>query len=153
MLQEKVNNAIVPAGVKRIETLRYAMEESCRRGLMEEFEPPLDHLFCKGLYARRNYVPAGITVITKVHAVEHVTIVLYGTCHVYDQHGKKSIISQPNMWVTKPGTVRAIYCETDTSWVTVHPSTTDSVDEIEQEIFAETFDEYQNRVKLLEVAI
>ena len=149
MLQEKVNNAIVPAGVKRIETLRYAMEESCRRGLMEEFEPPLDHLFCKGLYARRNYVPAGHTVITKVHAVEHITVALYGKCYVYDQSGKKSIIAQSNMWVTKPGTVRAIYCETDTSWVTVHPSDTDSVEEIEQEIFNDTFDEYQQRIKLL----
>ena len=153
MLQEKVNTSIVPAGIPRIESLRYSMEEACRRGLMEEFEPPVDHLFCAGLYARRNYVPAGITVITKVHTVEHITVVLYGKCHIYDQHSKKSIIEAPSMWVTKPGTVRAIYCETDTSWITVHPSDTDSVEEIEQEIFAETFSEYQDRVKLLEVAL
>ena len=151
MLQEKVSTDLVPVGVKRIESLRYAMEESCKRGLMEEFEPPLDHLFCKGLYARRNYVPAGITVITKVHAVEHITVVLYGKCHVYDEHSKKSIISQPGMWVTKPGTVRAIYCETDTSWITVHPSGKESVEEAEHEIFTETFAEYQERIKLLEV--
>jgi hypothetical protein len=153
MLQEKVSTAIVPAGVQRIELLRDSMEEACKRGLMQEFEPPLEHLFCSGLYARRNYVPAGMTVITKVHAVEHITIVLYGKCHVYDHNGKKSIIDMPNMWVTKPGTLRAIHCETDTSWITVHPSDKNSVEEAEHEIFTETFAEYQARVKLLEVTI
>jgi len=150
MLQEKVSTDLVPIGVKRIESLRYAMEESCKRGLMEEFEPPLDHLFCKGLYARRNWVKGGVTIITKVHAKEHVCIVLYGTCHVYNEQGKKSIITGPDMFITKPGTQRAIYCETDTSWINVHCSNTDSVDEIEEEIFTETYAEYQKRIELLE---
>lgn len=150
MLQEKVNTNIVPLGIKRIEALRYGMEEACRRGIMEEFEPPVDHLFCAGLYARRNYVKAGVTVVTKVHAKEHVCIVLFGKCHVYDESGKKSIITGPNMFITKAGTQRAIYCETETSWINVHSSNTESVDEIEEEIFTETYGEYQKRIELLE---
>ena len=150
MLQEKVKTDLVPIGVKRIEALRYSMEEACRRGLMEEFEPPVDHLFCAGLYARRNYVNAGVTVVTKVHAKEHVCIVLFGKCHVYDETGKKSIIIGPDMFITKAGTQRAIHCETETSWINVHCSSTDSVDEIENEIFTETYAEYQKRIELLE---
>lgn len=150
MLQEKVKTDIVPVGVQRIETLKSAMQESINRGLMQEYNPPVDHLFCKGMYARRNVVPAGMTIITKVHAREHICIVLYGTCHIYDQDGVKSIVHGPDMFVTKVGTVRAIYCETETSWINVHWSDTDSVDEIESQIFEETYDDYQRRLERLE---
>ena len=150
MLEKKENKSVVPIGIKRIESLRYSMEEAIRRGLMEEYEPPLDHLFCSGLYARRNYVPAGVTVVTKVHAREHVCIVLYGKCHVYDQDGKRKIVQGPDMFITKQGTQRAIYCETDTSWINVHTSTTDSVEKIEEEIFTDTFEDFQKRIELLE---
>lgn len=153
LVENTANKALIPIGVKRIEALRGSMEEACRRGLMQEFDYPLEHLFCDGLYARRNWVPAGHTIITKVHIVEHITIVLYGECHVYDHSGKKSIIDMPNMWVTKPGTLRAIYCNTDTSWITVHPSDKKTVEEAEHEIFSETFAEYQSRVQLLEVTV
>ena len=149
MLQEKVDKSIIPIGVQRIELLRSIMEESINRGLMEEYNPPVDHLFCKGMYARRNVVPAGVTVITKVHAREHICIVLYGTCHIYDQDAKRSVVTGPEMFVTKPGTVRAIYCETETSWINVHWSNTDSVEEIESQIFEETFDDYQKRLENL----
>lgn len=150
MLQKKVNNSIVPAGVQQIDLLKKVMQESITRGLMEEYNPPVDHLFCKGMYARRNVVPAGMTIITKVHAREHICIVLYGKCHIYDQDGKKSIVNGPDMFVTKVGTVRAIYCETETSWINVHWSDTDSVDEIESQIFEETYDDYQRRLERLE---
>jgi cupin superfamily acireductone dioxygenase involved in methionine salvage len=150
VLEKKENKSVIPVGVKRIETLRYAMEEAVKRGIMEEFKPPVDHLFCSGLYARRNYVKAGVTVVTKVHAKEHVCIVLYGKCHVYDQDGKRKIVQGPDMFITKPGTQRAIYCETDTSWINVHVSATDSVDVIEEEIFNDTFADYQHRLEYIE---
>ena len=150
MLQEKIKTDIIPHGVQQIESLKSVMQEAITRGLMEEYNPPVDHLFCKGMYARRNVVPAGMTIITKVHAREHICIVLYGTCHIYDQDGVKSIVTGPDMFVTKVGTVRAIYCATETSWINVHWSDTDSVDEIESQIFEETYDDYQRRLERLE---
>jgi len=150
MLQEKVNSAIVPAGVKQIETLKSVMQESINRGLMKEYNPPVEHLFCKGMYARKNIVPAAHTVITKIHAREHICIVLYGTCHVYDQDGKRNTVTGPEMFVTKAGTLRAIYCETETSWINVHWSETESVEEIESQIFEETYEDYQRRIERLE---
>ena len=54
------------------------------------------------------------------------------------------------MFITKQGTQRAIYCETDTSWINVHTSTTDSVEKIEEEIFTDTFEDFQKRIELLE---
>ena len=149
MLAKKENNYVIPCGVKRIETLKTVMQEAITRGLMEEYNPPVEHLFCAGMYARRNVVPAGVTVITKVHAREHICIVLYGTCHIYDQDAKRSVVVGPEMFVTRPGTVRAIYCETETSWINVHWSDTDSVEEIESQIFEETFDDYQKRLENL----
>ena len=114
MLARKESNAVIPHGVQQIESLKSVMQEAITRGLLEEYNPPVDHLFCKGMYARRNVVPAGMTVITKVHTREHICIVLYGTCHIYDQDGVRSIVTGPDMFVTKVGTVRAIYCATET---------------------------------------
>jgi len=150
VLARKESNAVIPHGVQQIESLKSVMQEAITRGLLEEYNPPVDHLFCKGMYARRNVVPAGMTVITKVHTREHICIVLYGTCHIYDQDGIRSVVTGPDMFVTKVGTVRAIYCATETSWINVHWSDTDSVDEIESQIFEETYDDYQRRLERLE---
>jgi len=144
-MQEITNPAI-----QQIYALKGAMEDRFADGSMKEVDPPLDHHFAKGLYGRRIYCPAGTTVVTKTHMSQHVSVALRGTCTVFDHHGNKSSVTAPGVWVTNAGTVRAIYCHDDVEWLTVHSTDKDNVEDVEQEIFADTYQQYLQRVTLLE---
>lgn len=143
-------NALVKPAIHQIYSLKGAMEDRFADGTMVEIEPPLDHYFAKGLYGRRIYCPAGTTVITKTHMSHHISVALRGKCTVFDDHGNKSEVSAPGVWVTEPGTVRAIYCHDEVEWLTAHATDKDNVDDVEEEIFADTYQEYLQRVNLLE---
>lgn len=149
MTVEQINALVKPA-VQQIYALKGAMEDRFAAGTMVEIDPPLDHYFAKGLYGRRIYCPAGTTVITKTHMSHHISVALRGTCTMFDDHGNTSQVTAPGVWVTEPGTVRAIYCHNDVEWLTAHATDKDNVEDVEQEIFADTFQEYLQRVNLLE---
>lgn len=139
---------IVPRGVHQIETLKYVMEESIRRGLMVEYTPPVEWLWGDLLVSRKNVCPAGLTVITRIHAEENLCVVLYGRCAVYDQDGNRSIVEGPTQFMTQPGTLRAIHCVTDTSWINVyHRAGRDTEEEFEAEIFEETYEDYMRHIE------
>lgn len=141
---------ITKPAVQQIYALKGAMEDRINSGEMVELDLPLDHYFAKGLYGRRIYCPAGTTVITKTHMSHHISVALLGTCTVFDDKGNKSVITAPGVWVTEPGTVRAIYCHDKVQWFTAHATEKDNVEDVELEIFADTFEEYLQRVNLLE---
>ena len=153
LVENTANKALVPIGVKRIEALRGSMEEACRRGLLDSFEAPLKHYVTGDIYGRRVYVPAGVTVVTKVHDTKHITVALKGTCTVYDHNGKKSIVSSPNVFITEPGTQRAIYCHDDVEWLTVHSTKLTEIEDIESAMFCDNFNEYDDRQDYREVLL
>lgn len=135
---------------QNIAQLRSVMQTAIDEGQVEQIDPPLEHHFAKGLYGRRIFVPAGTTVVTKVHMTQHITIALKGTCILVDELGGHRKIEAPGMWVTEAGTQRAIHCIDDTEWVTVHATDIqDDVPEVEAEIFSDTYEEYLGRVKAL----
>lgn len=137
-----------------IADLRLAMESAIDDGSIVKIEPTWDHHFANGLYGRRIYVPEGTTVVTKVHMTQHITIALKGRCTVVNEIGEHKEVSAPGMWVTEPGTQRAIFCHDDTEWVTVHATDIkDDVPAVEDEIFSDSFDEYYQRVSALPSAI
>ena len=138
-------NDIVLNGKERIAYLRHTMETAIDRGLMQEIDAPLDHYHANGLYGRRIYVQGGATVITKVHLTQHITVALKGTCTVYGENGSRKIVTSPDVFVTEPGTQRAIYCHDDVEWITVHNCELKDVPEIEHEIFCDNFQEYDDR--------
>jgi len=107
---------------QHIADLKNAMQQAIDDGEIAKVDAPLEHYFAAGLYGRRIFVPAGTTVVTKVHKVQHIAIALKGTCTVIDQDGKKSIVSAPSVFITEPGTQRAIFCHDDVEWITVHAS-------------------------------
>ena len=124
-------NDIVLNGKERIAYLRHTMETAIDRGLMQEIDAPLDHYHANGLYGRRIYVQGGATVITKVHLTQHITVALKGTCTVYGENGSRKIVTSPDVFVTEPGTQRAIYCHDDVEWITVHNCELKDVPELE----------------------
>ena len=141
---------ITKPAVQQIYALKGAMEDRFADGTMVEVEFPLDHYFTKGLYGRRIYCQPCTTVITKTHMSHHISVALRGTCTVFDDQGNTFDVTAPGVWITEPGTVRAIYCHDEVEWLTAQATDKDNVDDVEQEIFADTYQEYLQRVTLLE---
>ena len=100
--------------------LKESMEGAINSGELKQVEFPLEHFFTPDLYCRQIFVPADHTVVTAVHKSEHITIALKGHCVVVDEIGDRKDIIAPCIFVTKPGTQRAVYALTDTIWATVH---------------------------------
>lgn len=129
-----------------IADLKSAMLDAIVSEEIEQIDPPLEHYFATGLYGRRIYVPAGTTVVTKIHLQEHITVALKGTCTVVDESGNKTEISAPGVWITQPGTQRAVYCHDDVEWLTVHGIEAESVNHAEYQLVCESFSEFRNRI-------
>lgn len=138
-------NAVVNAAKQQIFDLKGSMQAAIDSGEREKVDAPVDHYFAKGLYGRRIYVPAGSTVVTKIHMVQHIAIAIKGTCTVFAQDGSKKVVSAPSVFVTEPGTQRAIYCHDDVEWITVHATDLQDHIALEHEMTCDTFEEYEDR--------
>ena len=129
------------------------MESAINSGELKQVAFPLDHYHNATQYSRRIYVPAGATVVTAVHKSEHMTIALKGHCVVVDENGVRSDVVAPAVFVTHPGTQRAVYAITDTEWLTVHTYTDEdkSLGAIEKALVCDSMEQYENA--LLEAPI
>lgn len=136
-----------------ITKLKQSMESAINSKEMQQVEFPLEHYFTPTQYARRIFVPADHTVITAVHKSEHVTIALKGHCVVVDELGDRHDVIAPAVFITKPGTQRAVYAVTDTEWLTVHTYTDEdkSLDAIGKVLVCDNMDQYENA--LLEASL
>ena len=125
--------------------LKQSMESSINSGELEQVEFPLEHFFTPTQYARRIFVQAGATVITAVHKSEHFTIALKGHCVVVDEHGDRHDVIAPSVFITKPGTQRAVYAITDTEWLTVHTYTDEdkSLESVGKALVCDNMEQYE----------
>jgi hypothetical protein len=73
---------------------------------------PLKHTFAKGYYIREINTPAGQFIVTKIHKEEHPFFLMKGECSVLTEDGPKRI-KAPYYDITKAGTKRVIYIQTD----------------------------------------
>tara|TARA_R110000851_G_scaffold29319_3_gene80819 strand:- start:148 stop:564 length:417 start_codon:yes stop_codon:yes gene_type:complete len=105
----------------------------------------LIHHFAPGLYARELFMAAGDTLIGKIHKHAHLNILLEGTVVVDTEFGRQHMTG-PHIWVSVPYTKRAIYNQTDTRWITFHPTTLTDLDEIEAEVVAESYDNHLEKI-------
>ena len=90
-------------------------------------------------------------MITAVHKKEHITIALKGHSVIVDEVGDRKDIIAPCVFITKPGTQRAVYAINDVEWVTVHHYEGDnSLETVEKTLVCDTMQEYKN---LLEAGV
>lgn len=146
-------NQVVSNPKQKITFLRDVMQDCINRGIGEEIHAPVDHYHTDSLYGRRIYVPAKTTVITKVHVSQHITVALKGTCTVFGENGLKNTVTAPAVFVTEPGTCRAIYCHDDVEWLTVHHCELSDLDKIERFLTCDSFKEYDDRSDYKKVLI
>lgn len=94
------------------------------------------HHFAPGVYCRewRSVIPYEIT-IGKRHRKETVNILAAGrvlVVNVADQRDRV-IITAPHVWVSPPGSKRAVVTLEPCSWVTVHVTSETDLEKIEAE--------------------
>ena len=110
------------------------------RKLPEQLELVNQDLFCPGVYIRLLEMPAGSTVVSKIHKTEHFAIALSGKAMVV-YADRKEIVEGPKIMVTKPGTQRALHILEDATWLTIHATEETDVDVIEEKIIAKDFND------------
>lgn len=123
------------------ESLGYARDELMPAEEAERICPILHH-FAPGLYAREMRMPAGATVIGKIHRHAHLICLMQGRAVVADEDGSRELAA-PLVWTSKAGAKRAIYALEDSVFVTYHPIPNDTHDleQIEAHVIAPTFDD------------
>jgi hypothetical protein len=102
---------------------------------------PLTHTFAPGAYARTIYVPRDTLIVTKIHKYAHLMMLMHGSAIVATEEGPVTYTA-PRIMTTKAGTKRAIYTKTDVIWTTVHVTEKTDLEEIEEEIIAKSFAEF-----------
>lgn len=108
---------------------------------MEQVNCPVEHFFSFGVYGRKIFMKADLLVVGKIHAHETLNTLISGECLVLSEEGistKKS----GDIWVSKPGAKRVVYCKTDVVWLTSHcnPSNTNNLEKLENEIIAPDYE-------------
>lgn len=99
----------------------------------ELIDVPVDHHFAPGVYMRQMNAKAGTLVVSKMHRTEHMNILLTGSLTVATEDGIE-LLKAPLVIKSMPGTKRIGYFHEDSSWITVHPTQTEDLDLIEQQV-------------------
>ena len=101
---------------------------------------PTKHSFVDGQYIREIFNPAGIVLVTKIHAKDHPFFLMKGEMSILTKEGTQRI-KAPYQGITKAGTKRIIYTHSDCIFTTVHRTDCLTVDEVENEVIAKSFDD------------
>lgn len=135
-----------------IEKLRACLEHMVETGLIEELKGDLEHVYTPELTGRKLAMPAGAVIVTRVHKFENVTFALKGSFTIVDQNGVREDITAPAMWVTKPGTQRAIYVHEDMEIANVFPGNFSHLDDPIDAITFDTMADYEAHLRAQETA-
>jgi hypothetical protein len=119
----------------------YALQASM--GDLPEVECPLSHVFAPGACARTIQIPAGTTVVGKIHKHRHLNILSQGIVSVITEGGGMEHLSGPIVIVSEPGTKRALYAHTDLVWTVVHVTDETDLEKLEKEVIAENYSDYE----------
>lgn len=114
----------------------YAMDsiEAIMDELGDAEDFPVSGFFCGGMYIRSIFIPAGSYLSSKIHRYEHTFAIMQGTIVIFTEDGGKEVLTAPYLGITKPGTRRLGFAETDTVWVTHHRVEGKTEQEVEDEI-------------------
>jgi len=100
----------------------------------EQYEPPTRHFFHGGLYCREVFRQAGALIVGAVHKKEHMYLIASGTVMITDGEGEAQTYTGPHLFLSKPGTKRAVYALTDAVCMTFHAIPATTVEEAEAEL-------------------
>jgi len=99
----------------------------------ELIDVPVEHHFAPGVYMRQMNAKAGTVVVSKMHRTEHMNVLLSGSLTIATENGIE-YLKAPAVIKSMPGTKRIGYFHEDTSWMTVHPTDSTDLEEIERQV-------------------
>lgn len=99
----------------------------------ELIDVPVEHHFAPGVYLRQMNAKAGTVVVSKMHRTEHMNVLLSGSLTIATENGIE-YLKAPAVIKSMPGTKRIGYFHEDTSWMTVHPTDSTDLEEIERQV-------------------
>ena len=114
----------------------------------ERVNPPVTHIFEDGLYARAILIPAGVTLVGKIHKHAHHNHIHFGDIIVASESGLFRYMDE-NDFVSAPGTKRVVHALEDTLWITYHdnPTNTQDLAQLEAEIIAPSYVALEHHMK------
>lgn len=100
---------------------------------------PVKHEFIDGLYKREIVFPKGTLATGKLHPVDHMDVMLEGSMLIATEDGMTRI-NAPCTFVSRAGHKKAGIALTQTRWISYHPTSATTVEEVEKEIFCQEYD-------------
>ena len=100
---------------------------------LPQVEIPIVHTFGPGFYGRTITIPAGATLVGKVHATEHIFILSKGELAVATEDGGQ-VLRAPFQQVCRPGLKRAGHALTECVVTNIHVTDTTDLDALEAEL-------------------
>ncbi len=100
---------------------------------LPQYQPETKHYFHGGMYCREVFRHAGVLVVGAVHKKEHMYLIVSGTVSITTDDGVQTVTG-PHLFLSKPGTKRAVFAETDALCMTFHAMEEKSVEEAEAEL-------------------
>ena len=119
----------------------YALQ--AEMGSLPEVECGLIHTFAPGVYIRTIHIKAGTAIVGKIHKHAHGNILSQGRVTVLTESGGIENLEAPLTMVSVAGTKRALIAHTDLVWSTIHKTDATDLVELERELIAETYEEYE----------
>lgn len=109
---------------------------------------PIKHHFMDGVYVREMHMKKGSAVVGAIHKHLHMCFLLTGRITVVNEHDTIDHIA-PCFIVSTPGVKRVLYAHEDSIWINTHknPSGTEDLDQLEKEIVAISYEEYEEYIK------
>jgi len=103
---------------------------------LPQYEPLTKHYFHGGMYCREVFREGGVLVVGAVHKKEHFYLIVSGTVAITTDDGVEEVTG-PHLFMSKPGTKRAVYAVTDALCMTFHAIEAKTVEEAEAELVEE----------------
>jgi hypothetical protein len=119
----------------------FKLQAAC--GILPEMDFPLQHLFAPHVYVRTIFIPKGGMLVGKIHKHAHANILSAGRVRVFTELGGEQLLTGPLQMVSAPGTKRVVFAEEDTVWTTIHSTEKTDLAEIEAEVIASSYEEYE----------
>ena len=108
---------------------------------------PIKHTFADGVYIRQMDMTKDSIVVGAIHKHLHVWFLLTGCVTVATEDTTEDYVA-PCYVVSTPGVKRVILANEDSIFVNIHknPSNTRDLDELEKEIVALNYEEYEEYI-------
>ena len=109
---------------------------------------PIKHYFMDGVYVREMIMNPGMLVVGAIHKHRHMCFLLQGHLSVASDSGITDYIA-PCIIVANPGERRVLYAHEYSVWYNTHknPSNTEDVNQLEKDIVATSYEEYEQYIK------